>query len=397
MKQSLQKRVSSYFRRLQGKGVGAVLVRGAGAVFVLNTLGACLGFGVQILLAQLLGVDSYGNYIYPFAWIHLLALGGKLGLDTATLRFVSAYHGRDEWGLLRGFLRFSHKFTLIFSLFFASGTAVIIWLMRDRLDQELTATFWVACLLLPSAVMLEMRSSALQALKRMVLARAPQTVLRPLLLAGGLFFAIVGLGQTPHASLAMTVYLIGTLAILVLVNRSFRSVLSKPLSVAKPQYQSREWIRVALPLLLTAGLNQINNRTDILMIGAILGTTKAGIYAAVSRIVNLVLFGISSVNAIAAPMISQLYAQGRTTELQRVVTLAASGIAFFSIPVGLGLVMWGKSVLALFGPAFSEGYTVLVILIAGKLVNGLTGSVGYLMLMTGHQQKAVGVMAGSAF
>jgi O-antigen/teichoic acid export membrane protein len=104
-------------------------------------------------------------------------------------------------------------------------------------------------------------------------------------------------------------------------------------------------------------------------------------------------FAIGAVNAALAPMISALHASGKVKELQRVVTLAARGIAFFCVPAGLVLVFAGEPILGLFGAEFKAGYRALVILAGGQLVNALSGSVGLLTMMTGHQGRAVRVVA----
>src|SRR5690606_34719639 len=50
----------------------------------------------------------------------------------------------------------------------------------------------------------------------------------------------------------------------------------------------------------------------------------------------------------------------------------------------------GKQILEfIFGPNYGSAWLVLVILSIGKLANSLTGSCGYLLLMTGHQKYAL--------
>ena len=49
-----------------------------------------------------------------------------------------------------------------------------------------------------------------------------------------------------------------------------------------------------------------------------------------------------------------------------------------------------------FGSEFKDGYYALLILSVGQLVNVLSGSVGYIMTMTGRQKQAAYVLAISA-
>ena len=52
------------------------------------------------------------------------------------------------------------------------------------------------------------------------------------------------------------------------------------------------------------------------------------------------------------------------------------------------MVVFGKHVLALFGPDFTSAYWPLIILVGAQTLNSLAGSVGLIMVMTGHQRNA---------
>jgi O-antigen/teichoic acid export membrane protein len=109
-----------------------------------------------------------------------------------------------------------------------------------------------------------------------------------------------------------------------------------------------------------------------------------------------VVFGLVSANAVVAPLIARLHATGRHDELQHMTKLAAKGICLMTLPIALVLLIFGRQILELFGEGFSAGYPVLAILVCGQLVNALAGPVGYLMSMTGHQNKAAAIVGFSA-
>jgi O-antigen/teichoic acid export membrane protein len=160
----------------------------------------------------------------------------------------------------------------------------------------------------------------------------------------------------------------------------------------KPEFFTREWISVAIPLMLIESINIILKRTDILMLGAMAGSKTVGIYAAAVRISGLLTFGLASLNMIAAPMISQLYASKKHVELQQMLSFSAKILAVFAFPLTLVTILFGKWMLGFFGIGFDSAYTALVILVAGQLINTLSGSVGLLMAMTGHQNQSAFIM-----
>jgi O-antigen/teichoic acid export membrane protein len=132
------------------------------------------------------------------------------------------------------------------------------------------------------------------------------------------------------------------------------------------------------------------------MLGALSSTADAGVYAATTRIGTLVLFGLTAVNSILAPMISELYTRGDMEGLRRTVTRGAWLGAAVAVPTLAALALLGVELLGLFGEGFTEGYTPLLILLVGYGANALAGSVGFLMTMTGHHLQALRILALSA-
>jgi O-antigen/teichoic acid export membrane protein len=396
MNERIRNLISTYREDLRKSEAGTVMVRGAGSAFAIKISGTGIALAVQIFLARLLKVESFGQYIYVLSWLNLVALTSILGLDTASLRFVAEYQGLEKWGLLRGFLQRSSQIGLACSCFIALLAVGAVYLLKDRLGSGLSGTFWVACLILPAFVLLQIRNAALRAFKKIVQAQAPMEILRPSLVAGGVLLLFIINGQSPRAPAAMTVNLLATIIALIVTNSFLHRALPNPAHTVSRKYRSSEWIRVALPLLMISGFLMILSQIDIIMVGALLDTTKAGIYSAANRLATLISFGLVAVNTIAAPMISELYAQGKIKELQRIVSLGSWGILAFSLPASIIILSGGKFILGLFGSAFTAGYSALVILTLGQLVNALSGSVGFLMTMTGQQKEAAKIVGTSA-
>ena len=79
------------------------MVKGAGWSIGGTASGAVASFVVQIILARALEATRYGVYSYLLAWVNVAVLVGKLEFDTAAIRFVAAYDGQRQDGLLRAF------------------------------------------------------------------------------------------------------------------------------------------------------------------------------------------------------------------------------------------------------------------------------------------------------
>jgi O-antigen/teichoic acid export membrane protein len=388
--------VQKLLEKLQNSSNGEVLARGAIGTFIVKITGTGILFGLHILLARLLDVTQYGIYVYVLSWVNILVIISMLGLNTSLVRFVAAYNAQEKWGLLRGILRRSTEAVIASSLLLSAIIGIVVWFLRNYISQSLVTTFYVALILLPILTLTRLWGAGLRALKRVVLSSLSENIIRPLLIAAILTGSYFYFQDPPQAMQVMVINLIVSVITFVAVTRWLIKTVPEPVQQARAVYANQEWLKVSLPLLLLAGASLVLNRTDIVMLGAILGPSEAGIYAAASRIPSLVAFGLVSTNAIIAPIISELYYTGKNDELQRIVTLAARGIFAFTVTISVVLAVSGRYLLHMFGEEFVAAYIPLLILLCSQLINALAGSVGFLMIMTGHQNQAGLIVTVSA-
>jgi O-antigen/teichoic acid export membrane protein len=82
--------------------------------------------------------------------------------------------------------------------------------------------------------------------------------------------------------------------------------------------------------------------------------------------------------------------------MQRTAGVTSAGITAVTVPVSLGLVVLGTTVLGWFGEEFTGGALALQVLLVGQVVNALCGSVGTVLLMIGRERELGIVSAASA-
>lgn len=381
--------------RLAGSGVGAVLVRGTAGGAGAHLAGAMLALLAQLALARLLGVGQYGYYAYALAWIMLLAIPCRLGLQTGMIRFAAAYRAQAEWPALRGLVRRGFQLVTATAALVALAFAAAALLLRAHMPADQLRTLLVAALVLVPLALLGATQGLLQGYRRPARGVLPHRAF----LHGGTLALVLALSATvglEGAPAAMGLTLVGALGALAVAGYWVRDSVRPDLVASEPVYHTREWLRVSLPLMLITGMNVLMRQVDTIMLGAIAGTDAAGIYFPVARASELASIGLLATNAIVAPMVSELHAMGERRQLQRLLTLAA--IATSAVTLAAVLFFWlaGEWALGLFGPAFTAGYPALMILLAGQVVNAACGPVGFMMTMTGHQDRAALVLTVTA-
>jgi O-antigen/teichoic acid export membrane protein len=368
------------------------LGRRASAAFMINLVGIGLALLSQLVLAHALGAEGYGAYAYVYAWISVLAVFAACGFPTAMLRFVSGYKACEQWHFLRGVMRYAQWRALILGSSIAVLGAGLVWLVRP--DGTLSATFYAGLPLVPVLALLRVRASTVRALGRIVAALAPDLVVREAVLVtlvAGLAFA-----TGPVAAWdAMTAALVAGTASLALVSLSLHRVLPASVRSAPTGDERAAWFGAATSLVVLAGLGILRAKVGVLLLGWLVDTSSAGFYAIAARIALLVAFPLSAVNAVLAPTIAAMHARQDAEGLQRAVTMAATWTALMGVAVALPLLSFPTFWLGLFGERFEVASGVLRVLLLGQIVNAVTGSVGFLMTMTG-QERAAAMLNGGA-
>jgi O-antigen/teichoic acid export membrane protein len=149
----------------------------------------------------------------------------------------------------------------------------------------------------------------------------------------------------------------------------------------------RRWLRVALPLLLTSGSQLIVSKTDIFLIGILVNSEEVGVYFAAMRTAQIVTFFSFAMDAVAAPEVSRLY-HGGSDHLQETVSSLAHWYFWPTLGVGFGLTLLGAPILSLFGPAFTAGVPILIVLMIALVFGSAMGPQLYLLNLTGHERSS---------
>ncbi|MFH1514875.1 MAG: flippase [bacterium] len=394
--QSWKQQISSIKEQFAGDSFSSVLARGASGTFILKIIGTALAFVVQILLARVLGEEQYGIFVYVITWLMVLLLVGKLGIDTSLLKFAAAYRAKEQWGLFRGALKTGNRMTLIASSIVSILLAFFVLAIGKWIKPDLQITAWIGCAVLPVMALVQVRQAIMRSLQHVFLAVFPEFIIQPLLLA---VFVVI-LVRSTHAltaPIAMILYLGAFIVSLIAISFWCAKLVSKQAEKTEEETSMKEWIAVSIPLLMMSGFNLINHRADIIMVGIIKDTTQAGFYFNAVKLANFLVWGLTAVNLVAAPLISHLFTQGKKQELQKIASLAALGIAIFTIPAGILVLLGGHWLLGLFNEASKTAYPALVFLVIAQCLNALAGSVGYLLTMTGYQKEAAYVIGITAF
>lgn len=371
------------------------LARSSLVAFVTYGVGAALTYLSQLVIARVVGASSYGVYAYVIAWATVLAYFSVLGSDITLLRLVPAYRTQQAWGLLRGVIRYTERRVLVaaFGVVLGGVCVIVFW---ARPSAELRAASLIGLFLVPVWALLWMRAAAVRGLGGVISALAPDRLVRDGLLLGFIGLAALPPGWSVGAPLVVLGTLASSLAGLVLVSIAARRRWPRSLNTIEPQYASRVWRRAALPLVLVAVAEAAMNRTGVVLFGWLGDTKEAGIFAVIFNISSLALLPRMAVNALLAPLVSELFVRNDRVALQDVTAKAALWTLVGAGAIALPLLLLAGPLLAWFGRDFVAGASAMRLLLVGQVAVAATGSQLLLMTMTGHERAAAVILIACA-
>ena len=371
------------------------VLRGAGLVFIISTIGAVLGYLVQMLLARWLGSTDFGTYRYALTWSTLLAGFALWGFNASGARFISQYIQQEAPQKLRGFLIGSTALVLATAVLIAALGIAFVLLFPKASESIYAGPMIIALIGVPGLALLSLQKNNLRAFRWALIAEIPPALGRPIIMLALVtlcYFTLPVLTPTIAAGAFVTTLVIVALFQAILFRRKLRAEIES----APPSFDFKEWLGVSLPMFYGRVFLLASRRADLILIGLMLEPADVGIYAIAQSVTRLISLTTVSVVAYARPTIASMYLRDRRGDIQRLLNVLVNLTFWPSLAIVIGLVLFGDKVLLLFGEDFVAGYTVLIILAIGLLIHVGGGFVGVLLNMTGAQAMVARILGWTA-
>lgn len=365
--------------------------------FIIKIGGAVLMLAMQVVLARMLGITQYGEYIYVYSWMILASIITTFGFERLLTKYIPEFEVRQEWQDILGVIWTSTKIVFLLAVAVSIIGAVVVWQLRGNLPIVSPWTFGFGfCFLFCISIMRPL-SGALRGFKRVLAASFFISIFLPSLIlatCGAVYLFFGNLFASQAMSLTAFSAFVGLSAVFILLCHTIQSRVPK--AISRKQFQLTTWLKIAFPFVLISGAHQIQRYTDTLMLGSLQSIELAGVYGAVSQVTQVLLLGTLSINMVAAPMLSSYYAAGKMAELNQLVRIISGLSLGITVVVAIATLIEGRTVLTLFGPQFAGGYTAMSILMFGHVVRSVVGPAELISVMTGREWNAFRAVGTSA-
>jgi len=357
------------------------VAKGAGVIFIGMIIGKVLGAGNQILLARFLGVDVYGLFNLGLSVAEIAVALSLFGLGSGLTRFISYYGGKRSDEKVKSTILFGLKFNLTLCIILS----IILFSFSEQIannifkDNRLETVLQIFALGLPFLVLAQFSTSAFRGFKApKYMVYLVEIALRVTKIA--FFLLFVFFGYLIYGAVAA--YIIGSLIIAIF---AFHIINKKLFPIFEHSIETvpigKEFLSFSWPLTFSSISMLIASQNDILFLGFFKTSLDVGLYTAAYGIAILVNFASTSFVFLFLPVISELYAKNKLSELSQVYKSITKWIFLVTFPVFLMIIFFPHEILMTFyGSEYVVASTVLVLLSFAVFISTFVGPTSNILI-----------------
>lgn len=370
--------------------------RHSGMFFAGTVFTAALGYFFRIYLARVLGPEPLGVYALGMTVVGFLGLVGGLGLPWAAGRYVAVYRAEGKSREMWSFLFYGSLTLVLVNGVLAAGMLAA---------KEQIAAFYHSTALggvMPYFAVLLIAGALGNFFGQVLIGHkevAKRTVLSSFVVGPAtMLITVAFLARRPGLHEYMSAQMVGALLGVLLLGWAGWTLTRKQgkFALASSSVFKRAIVSFSLAAFAMDLLGFVTGQVDKVMMGSFLSAREVGIYTTAATFVAFIPILLQSVNQIFAPTIAELHVQGRHEVLQRLFQTLTKWVLGLTLPLVFIIIVCARPLMRIFGAEFESGWPVLAIGALGQLVNCASGSVGYLLLMSGNERRLVRTQFGMA-
>lgn len=365
------------------KSLGTIATGGS-ILFIGMVMGIIFGIVNQILLGRFLGVNNYGLFYLGLTIVTILVPFSTLDLPSSLSRFLPFHYSRGEKDIVKSAIHFSELLTLFLSVFFC----IILFFFSEKISVEvfhnidLTPVLKYFAFFLPFFSLSSILEGVLRSFKaakyKVAIIDVGQWIIR---IAFFILFIIMGYFLFG----AILSYLIGS------VFAVFTSlyIIRKKLFPDQSKYQkvpvAKKLIAFSWPITISAIIFLLISKTDVILIGVFLDSSKIGIYTPSLIIAQYLIMIAAPFMYLFLPVMSELFGRNKFDTIESLFKSTSKWIILIVLPIYIYVMLFPQEIITiLYGADFSSGYLSLVILATGLCMNVFTGVTGNILIAGGY-------------
>lgn len=354
-----------------------------------------LFYGLTVFLARTLDTRGFHDYSVAVATVMLLSSVATLGLEKYALRVLPAAFEKGEWGIAKGFVGFSIRCLVVASAAVGAIYLYVRWLATEGPVTELWPML-VGVAVVPAVALAQLLIEVLAASGEVVRATFLYRFLFPV---GALVF-VFGIGSWTGrltATQAVGGYAAAWLLTLAILWLEARRRMPAEVVEAEARLDRRSWISASMPFLVHSVMMTQFASLGILGLEFVGRSEKSvAVLAACMQTGSFVVLLATATNRYYSPRGSVLIERQDFAGIQRMIRERWRWLIPVTVIYFLGVAIFGRSILRLFGPGFEDGYVALLWIAGGASISVILAMAPTYLKFVRRNRTVLGITALAA-
>ncbi|QDC11297.1 lipopolysaccharide biosynthesis protein [Oceanicola sp. D3] len=326
--------------------------------------------------------SEFGSFSFVFSISSLMGVVVLAGQQQLILRVLPTMHMLKDSRQVPHLIIFSvHRMSLVFVM-----TSAGLFLSQFVFTWSVDGSLFPSIALAAALALTEFLSSVLRVKGRLALAIAPRDIAWRLLIILYCLAVLHLSWATPTATQALSVSAAALWCLCVVQLFFCGRWPGHWLSTMFQSSRHADWSIMSRYFWLTSTLNFVGPTLSVIIIGVMIGKEDTGPLFAALKTAQVMSLALLAANIIASPLISKAVSEEDLEAVQEICRFTSLLAGITACAGFFTLLIWGSEILRIFGAGFSQAYLPLVIMAFGFAVNGLNGSSGVLLGMSGHEK-----------
>jgi len=352
---------------------------------LLRTIGAFSQLLVTVILARLMPVAEYGQFVYFVSFVLFLAIPVNVGVSAYAVREIAGLDGPSQG---------SHSISLerwlnLYNLKVAGALAFFLYLSSVLFDTfSLGSRVFDIPFLILTVLFLGLSSiysGLLRGLGNMIEGSSPEFLVRPLVLIA-LSYLYYYFNKSLSANSTAIIYVSALIFSTVISYSIWRKMFFSNKNKPSPNIWS---YKVLLNMTVYSGGLVFLSNFDIVVLGFVAEARDVGIYKVLLLLSGIMLLPQTIINQYIQPEIAKSF---KSRDFRSIyVTLRWWGAVISSVAIITGVIIclyYKEIILFSFGDGYIPTIESLYMMVLASIVNAMFGSAGMVLMMSGAEGYA---------
>lgn len=355
--------------------------------FVLKFGVLFLNFGTSIVLANALGLPGFGQYAVVMAWVSIASALSRLGTDLSSVRFCSLYIQEKDWSTLLGYVSWALGVVTAISFALICFIVAFVYFVLGWRETDMFYIGITAALIVPPLSLLQASSGMIRGTGSIIIAQLGELSRLSIHLAAviALFILDVSLNTYSILALMAVASLLSMLMNLYFLYRYLTSTVEG--RWATDFSFKKSWWKSSTTFAVVSGMNLLNQRLGLILIGLLSTPEAAGIFTIGRRVTDVMKIVPATAVFVIGPKFARLFSSENQHRVSEIGTKIARATTSVLLIMMLLLLFFGEHVLSIFGSDFTTGQNVLVLFALAHVVSSAFGPVALSLNMSSNEKR----------